>query len=311
MSLIAHELAHSWSGNLVTNSTWNDLWLNEGFTTYVERRIMEELRGKQTADIGWALGRKDLEQTLDELGRTHRNTRLALDFGPDASSEDVPSDIAYEKGALLLRAMEQAFGRDAFDAFLRARFDRLAFQSTDTRAFEADAAPLFAASDPGWKLADWIHQPGVPATAPASTSTRVDALEREAAAFAKAGTLPDAAAWTSLEWVAFLRALPADTPRARLEALDKKYKLTASPNAVVGMQWLPILIRADVRTAAPTVEAYLMRVGRRWLVRTVYAAMITKNDFWRGLAAATYDKAKPGYHTVTRETIAEMLAKPR
>jgi aminopeptidase N len=311
VSLIAHELAHSWSGNLVTNSTWNDVWLNEGFTTYVERRIMEELRGKAHADIGWALGRKDLEQVLDEVGRTNLDTRLALDFTSERDPDDAPGDIAYEKGSLLLRAMEQAFGRETFDRFLRERFDRLAFQSSDSRAFEADAATLFATRDPGWKLADWLHQPGLPATAPPSTSVRVSQLEQAAAAFVTAGTLPEARAWTSLDWGAFLRALPADVPRARVVALDAKYKLTRSTNAVIGMRWLPVLIRADVREAAPTVQAYLQRVGRRWLVRGVYEALIASGGFWRELAATTFAGAKAVYHPVTRETIAEMLAKPR
>lgn len=308
VSLIAHELAHSWSGNLVTNSTWNDVWLNEGFTTYVERRIMEELRGKDAADIGWALGRKDLEEVLAKAAAEKYDTRLAHDFGPDGDPEEVPSDIAYEKGALFLRALELAVGRAPFDAFLKARFDRLAFQSTDTAAFEADAAPLLAGKDLGWKLADWIHAPGLPPSAPPSTSARVAALEAQARAFAADGTLPEAGAWNSVEWIAFLRAVPAGVTAERLRALDKKYALTASPNALIAMRWLPLLVGADVREAAPTVEKYLVRVGRRWLVREVYGAMIAKNAFWQGAAAKAFAKAKDGYHAITRDTVAEMLA---
>lgn len=310
VSLIAHELAHSWSGNLVTNSTWNDLWLNEGFTTYVERRIMEELRGKDVADIGWALGRKDLDGVLAVAAENKYDTRLALDYTADGDPEEVPSDIPYEKGALLLRAMELAFGREPFDAFLRARFDRLAFQSTDTRAFVADAeAALFSTKDVGWKLADWLYQPGLPASAPPSTSARVAALEQQAQAFATAGTLPDATAWNTTEWIAFLRAIPKDIAVERLEALDGKYQLTKSPNALIAMRWLPLLIAADVRSAAPTVEAYLVRVGRRWLATEVYQAMLDKNAFWREAAAKAFAKARAGYHPVTRDTVATMLAR--
>ncbi|MDB4961125.1 MAG: aminopeptidase [Myxococcales bacterium] len=308
VGLIAHELAHSWSGNLVTNSTWNDTWLNEGFTTYVERRIMEALRGTEHAEMAWANGRKDLDKALAEMGRTNLDSRLALDWGTERDPDDIVSEIAYDKGALLLHAMELAFGRDTFDAFLRARFDRLAFQSSDTKTFEADAAPLFKAKDPGWTLAEWLHQPGLPATAPPTTSARLAALEAEAVAFATTGTLPAAKDWKTTEWLAFLGGMPKDTTRERLLALDATYKLTASTNALIAMSWLPVLIQADVREAAPTVDAYLVRVGRRWLVRTVYTAMIAKNDFWRAHAAAVFEKAKAGYHPVTRDTIAEMLA---
>jgi len=311
VSLIAHELAHSWSGNLVTNSTWNDLWLNEGFTTYVERRIMEELRGKEVSDMSWAMGRKDLDKVLEEAGRTSKDTRLALDFGPDRDPDDAPTDIAYEKGALLLRAMELAFGRQTFDSFLRARFERLAFQSTDSRTFEADAAPLFAAQDPGWKLADWMHKAGLPPTAPASTSTRISGLAVQAVAYAKDGALPDTSAWKTMDWMAFLDALPADIARARLLALDTKHTLTKTPNRLIQMRWFPVLIRADVREAAPAIEEFLMHVGRRWLVVGVYEPLLAKNEFWRELAATTFEKAKAGYHPVTRDSIAAMLAPPK
>ncbi|MBA3453872.1 MAG: M1 family metallopeptidase [Deltaproteobacteria bacterium] len=311
VSLIAHELAHSWSGNLVTNSTWNDLWLNEGFTTYVERRIMEELRGKEAADMSWAMGRKDLEKVLADAGGTNKDTRLALDFGPDRDPEDAPTDVAYEKGALLLRAMELAFGRPTFDAFLRARFDRLAFQSTDSRSFEADAASLFAAHDPGWTLADWLHKPGLPPTAPPSTSTRVAALEAQAVTYAKEGKLPDTKTWKTTDWMAFLDGLPGDISRPRLLALDAKHQLTRSPNRLIQMRWFPVLIKADIREAAPQIEEFLMHVGRRWLVRAVYEPLIARNDFWRDLAATTFEKAKAGYHPLTRDAIAAMLAPPK
>ncbi|HYX20911.1 MAG TPA: M1 family aminopeptidase/hydrolase, partial [Thermoanaerobaculia bacterium] len=120
VALIAHELAHSWSGNLVTNATWSDFWLNEGFTTYIERRIVEEVYGADAAAMEAVLGRQDLEDELDRLD--DRDEILHIDLAgrdPDEGATRLP----YEKGALLLRSIEELYGRARFDDFLRGYFD--------------------------------------------------------------------------------------------------------------------------------------------------------------------------------------------
>ncbi|MBA3464870.1 MAG: M1 family metallopeptidase [Deltaproteobacteria bacterium] len=302
VGLIAHELAHSWSGNLVTNATWNDFWLNEGFTTYVERRLMEKLRGKEYADIDWALGIHDLRKALADHSPTDPKTFLALKLGPDAEPDEGLGSVAYEKGALLLRALELAFGREVFDAFLRRRFDRLAFQSTDTETFEADAnAELFAKHAVNWKLAPWLHEGGIPATQPEPTSKRVVEIQ----ALATSGTLPPAG-WTTLEWVIYLRAIPATVTAASLDSLDAAFKLT-SGNAEILMHWLPLLIRADVQRAEPAIRTYLSTVGRRRMVTPVYKALMAGNDRWKALARSTYAAAKDVYHPLVREAIGELV----
>jgi leukotriene-A4 hydrolase len=303
VSLIAHELAHSWSGNLVTNSTWRDFWLNEGFTTYVERRIMEELRGVEATELQWYLGRRDLEKTLARTGPKNPDTRLALDFGADRSPDDIPADAAYEKGAMFLRALERAAGRAKFDDFLRTWFTRHAFRSTDSRTFETFAR----AQLPAFPIERWLHEPGLPADVAPQTSKRADAIEAAAATFAKEGTLPVTEAWTTLEWVVFLRSLPATVKLVTLRTLDAKFTLTSSPNAEIGMHWLPIAIRANDPAAKPAIEKFLTTVGRRRMVRPVYEALIDQGGAWRELAVATFARAKAGYHPVTRDTIAKLL----
>lgn len=306
VSLIAHELAHSWAGNLVTNATWNDTWLNEGITTYVERRIMEALRGKEFADLLWHLGRVDLDKAIAELGGTPAS-RLHQTLDASGDPDSVSSDIAYEKGALFMRALELRVGRDRFDAFLKDRFDRLAFQSTDSQRFEADTlAHLGEALRP--MIEAWVFAPGLPADAPPDTSALASKIAAEARAYAASGAAFDTTGWKSLEWISFLRSLPASTTIERLRELDARYHWTGSPNNGVAMYWYPLLIERDERAAVPAIDHFLASVGRRFMVREVYAALVKKGGFWLDHGRQVFATVGPTYHPVTRSTIADMLA---
>jgi leukotriene-A4 hydrolase len=305
VGLIAHELAHSWSGNLVTNKTWNEVWLNEGFTTYVENRIMEELRGTEYADLLWYITRRDINRTLGELGSASPQTSLAHAYGRDIAPDDFPDDLAYDKGALFLRTLEQTYGRARFDAFLRGWFEQHAFQSADTKMFVADAKRVLGTKV---DLDKWLYEGGIPAGAAPAASTIATRLGEAATAFASAGTMPDAAAWGTMEWAVFIKALPKDITAERLDALDATFHLTGSPNAEISMHWLPLLVNADDRAGSPAIEKFLQAVGRRRMVMPLYEAMHAKSDWWRALAKQTFERAKPMYHPVTRESVAQLLA---
>jgi len=298
VSLIAHELAHSWSGNLVTSSTWNDTWLNEGFTTYVEYRIMEQLRGREFSDVLWFLGRKDVERAVAKYGRGPA-THLAHHYGRDTDVDDIPSGLAYDKGALFLHTLEQAYGRDAFDPWVRGWFDRHAFQSADSKMFAAEIKPLGTKVD----VATWLDDGGLPADAAPAPSAHAAAIEQ----LATSGGDVDAARWNTMDWVVYLGALPEAVPAARLLALDARYHLTGTSNAEIAMHWLPLVVRADVRDAAPAVEAFLLKVGRVRMVRPLYAAMVAGTERWRALAKSTFERAKPKYHPITRAAIADLI----
>ena len=136
VGLVAHELAHSWSGNLVTNANWSDSWLNEGVTSYFENRIMEAIYGPKRAAQEAALSFDEMEKALAEENNGP-NTQLHL-----GSKEGVPdggsSGIIYDKGAVFLRTIEKIVGRDNWDAYLRSYFDRHAFQPMTSARFLAD-----------------------------------------------------------------------------------------------------------------------------------------------------------------------------
>ena len=315
VSLVAHELAHSWSGNLVTNATWDDFWLNEGFTTYIESRLMEELRGKPYADMLRQLGRQNLEATVADLGPTSPDTRLHLDLtgrDPDAGM----TDIAYEKGAAFLQTVESVVGREKLDAFLRTYFDNHAFKPMTSEQFVQYLNQNLLAGDESLanrvRVNEWINQPGVPDNVPPVRAEAFDVVDRAVAAF-RAGTLPTkdhTAKWSTHEWLHFLRALPDTMSNAQLQALDAEFKFTQSGNSEILFQWLRTAIRNRYEPAFPALERFLTSQGRRKFLAPLYTDLAA-TDWGRPLALRIYERARPTYHSVAVGTIDGILGRSR
>jgi leukotriene-A4 hydrolase len=306
VSLVAHELAHSWSGNLVTNATWRDLWLNEGFTTYVERRILEEVFGRDRAQMEAALGRQTLLEQIADLDERDEVLHVDVD-GRDP--DDAFSQVPYEKGALFVRQMEETFGRERFDAWLRGYFDHFAFKSITTADFEAylranmlDKHPELAAKIP---LEEWIHKPGLPASAPDPKSDAFAKVEAAAKPWVD-GAIPAAkianVGWTTHEWLHFLKFLPEQLGSERMADLDRAFKLTDSGNSEIAHQWLLMAIRNKYAPADARLEQYLVGIGRRKLIRPLYEELV-KTPEGKQRALAIYAKARPGYHPLAVGTV--------
>ena len=311
-SLVAHELAHSWSGNLVTNETWNDFWLNEGFTVYFERRIMEHLYGSTYAAMLQVLGEADLRETIAELGPASAATHLRLYLAGRDPDEGLNA-IAYEKGCLLLLTLEHLVGRAQLDAFIKEYFARFSFQSMDTATFIAYLTQQLLDPTPGLAerlhLAAWIDGPGLPANAPVTHSTRFEAvaaaLARLAAGTAPADLLPITTAWSSHEWVHFLQGLPPVLTAADLGALDAAFHFTASGNAELLAAWFPLALRAGYVAADAALENFLRHVGRRKFLVPLYRALLAAPG---NRARDIYREARPNYHSVATGTLDALLA---
>lgn len=309
VSLVAHELAHSWSGNLVTNATWADFWLNEGFTTYFENRIMEALYGRGRADMLAHLGWETLRETVTELGGSAApDTRLHLDLAGRDPDEGM-TEIAYEKGATLLRTIERAVGREQWDAYLRSYFDRHAFEPMTTAGFLQDLRANLIRGDSALearlRLDDWIYGPGIPGNAVVPTSIAFERVERQAEAFTRgtpAGQLPTAD-WSTQEWQHFLNSLPPAMTAAQLTELDAAFGLSQQGNSEILFAWLQTAVRNRYQPAVPALERFLTGQGRRKFLKPLYEGLMAQGDWGQPLARRIYAEARPTYHSVSTGTL--------
>jgi len=305
VSLIAHELAHSWSGNTVTNATWRDLWMNEGFTTYLTYRIMEIVYGKEREAMEFVLGYGDLEADINDL--VADDTILAIDMkgrDPDA----VFSNIPYEKGALFLRELEQRIGRRDFDQFLLKYFEHFAFQSITTSQFEAYLEQELLSAYPdaisAERLKAWIHQPGIPSGAPKPRSPAFDVVDEARSEWLKglisAAEIPSQE-WVFHQWMHFLNGMPEELTLENMRELDAVYDFTNSRNNEIAHVWLMLAVKHWYEHAFNRLHNYLVTIGRNKLVKPLYRELAKTNE-GRAFGAKAFAQARDGYHPLTVKT---------
>ena len=311
VALVAHELAHSWSGNLVTNATWRDFWLNEGFTVYLENRIMEQVYGKDRSAMEIVLGMQGLRDEMKDLPPADQVLHIDL---AGRNPDDGMTQVPYEKGAAFLRRLEQVYGRARLDAFLRAWFDQHAFQSVTTATFLAFLDRELLATDPAQKqqidVQTWIRAAGLPADAPVPESVLFAQVQQANAAFRAGSKAADLATvgWVTQQWLRFLAGLEQPT-RAQLEDLDQAFGFTRSGNSEILCAWLTLAVRANYRAVDRRVALFLMSVGRRKFLKPLYEALLSAED-GKARAAAIYRKARPRYHAVAQRTLDDLVGWP-
>jgi len=313
VDLIAHELAHSWSGNLVTNASWKHWWLNEGFTTYVTTRIIESLYGADVAQMGLQLEQEELFASLKDIP-VAKQALLTRDADGNPSATYTDEGLAYPKGAWLLHTLEQRAGRDAFDPFLRGWFDQHAFQSATTEQFVAYLRKNLLASRPDVmsdaELDEWLYGPGVPGTAKRAVSPRLATLDAQRDVWLK-GELPtaglDTKAWIATEWMHFLNDIDGKATAAQLKELDQTFALAKSGNNEIAFRFYLASVKAGYDVREP-VRTFLMSVGRQKFVVPLYAALL-KNAADKDWALALYKQARPRYHPETQGSVDKLLDK--
>lgn len=311
VSLVAHELAHSWSGNLVTNATWNDMWLNEGFTVYFEKRIVEALYGKEEAKMQEVLSRQDLAAAIKTYGADNKDTRLKGDFR-GRNPDDGISDIPYEKGYAFLRMLEEAVSRPVLDSFLKSWFNSHAFQSQTTENFEeylkAHLLKGNKATYDELKIGEWLYEPGIPANIPAASSpvlSNIGVLVNNFKDNKKTAGLKSQITSTN-QILYFLRNLPDSLSVTDMGALDNEFHFTQSNNAEVQCVWYTLAVKHQYKPAYSRTEQFLIAVGRRKFLTPVYKQMIQtpKGKAW---AKSVYEKAKRGYHPLAAKSIGDLV----
>ena len=313
VSLVAHELAHSWSGNLVTNATWSDFWLNEGFTNYVTQRIIEAVYGPERAAMEEVLERQELMELLKTLPEADQILHINL-IG--RNPEEGVTEIPYTKGATFLRHLEKTYGRNRFDAFLRTYFDHFAFQSIQTGTFvnylnqHLIGSGATEPGQPSVPVDEWVYKPGIPVSAPQPSSPVFSKVEQQAQQWINgqlSASKLQTANWSYHEWQHFLRSLPTPLPKERMAQLDAAFHFSQSGNSEILHQWLLMAIRNDYAQAYPRLEEFLVSVGRRKFLKPLYAELV-KTEAGRLRAMSIYRKARPGYHPIAVATLDEVLA---
>ena len=312
VDLIAHELAHSWSGNLVTNASWKHFWLNEGFTTYVTTRIVEKLYGEEVAEMNLQV---EQEEALASLPAIPAAKQALVTRDADTSAANyTDSGLVYPKGAWLLRTLEQRAGREVFDPFLRGWFDQHAFKSATTDEFVVylkknllDAHPDVMAPA---ELDEWLYGAGIPASARHAASPRLAALDAQRSAWLK-GELPtrdlNGKNWIALEWMHFLNDIDGKANATQLRELDQAFALAKSGNNEIAYRFYLASIKAGYNVREP-LTSFLMSVGRQKFVVPLYTALL-KNPGDREWAKSLYAQAREHYHPVTQGSVDKQFKK--
>lgn len=302
VNVVAHELAHSWTGNLVTNSNAEHFWLNEGFTVFAERRILEALEGPEMVALHAAIGFEELQQAFAQHAKHPELTKLRTHLAgvdPDEAFSQVP----YEKGYLFLKTLEAAAGREAFDRLLRTWLGEHRFGAATTDDFLATAERVLPGLLVKVDAKAWIDAPGLPPAHWKPESARLAAVQKIGA---RVPTRDESKAWSPTEWHLWLEAMPKPSPVEVCRALDEQYALTASKNPEVLVAWLVLACESGYAPVLPRVEELLGRFGRMKYLKPLYRALAARPET-KQRATGLFARYRGQYHPIAQQVLANLL----
>jgi len=321
VDVIAHELSHSWSGNLVSNASWEHFWLNEGWTVYLERRIMAAVHGEPHRDFSAIIGWKALSDSIERFGEDHEFTKLIVDLkGKDP--DDAFSSIPYEKGFNFLYHLEKLIGKAKWDKFIPHYFNTYKFKSVDSYEFKSTLLDFFSSdAEASKKLEEldwdtWFYKPGYPPK-PDFDQTMVRSCYDLADQWEARSKDPkgsdfeprdtDVDAWSGNQSVVFLERIQTWKQPLRaedVELLGKLYYYATSENVEILSRYYGIGLAARCKAVYEPTAELLGRVGRMKFVRPLYRSL---NQCDRDLAVKTFEKNRDFYHPICRALVEKDL----
>lgn len=324
-NVIAHEIAHSWTGNLVTNHTWEHFWLNEGWTVWLERKIMSRVKGDEYLKLSAQGGWKVLKDSISQMGADDRFTMLVWPLGHEDPDEAF-SSVPYEKGFNLLNYLEGIVGTPSFELFAKAYLQNFKFSTVTSGEFRDFFVEYFNTSEYKSDILnlDWdqiLHSPGMPVFTPDfsnSLSVSSKALAKRWIEFAISKTTPsgftsyDMEGWSTQQILIFLEDLSIHSGEndsftdAYLKSLDSMYSLTKCGNSEIKLRWQLICLQCDAEWIIPHVVEFITTQGRMKFVRPLYRALYECEN-GSSIALDTFEKFSAIYHPIARKMIGSSL----
>jgi leukotriene-A4 hydrolase len=309
VAVVVHELAHSWTGNLVTNANAQHFWINEGFTVWAERRIIEALYGNEAAVMSYAQGLNALKNALERFGQDSPFTCLVTNL-EGVNPDDVFSEVPYEKGCLFLRLLEETVTRTNWDRFIRAYIEKYRFTSIETKELTDFIETHFPGILEKVGGDEWIYSPGVPSNCPQIQSTKLVFINNLSAAL-KHGTYPspaEIAAMNTSEKLVYLQTLPRPLSQEECAWLETNFELRNASNSEILCEWLTIAASSDYEPAFSKIKVFLSEVGRMKYLRPLYKAM-ANSPRTRGLAMEIFQNTKDSLHLLSANVIGQEIEK--